>query len=239
MKYYINSETMRVKWMASIFTVFKGHMESLLCQSVGKRWTHSSNNEKPAIKKRPRVHEAVNSDSLREEELYLWDLQGLPLGYTVPCRALNSSVSHTTKRALAGTKPCCLVTTTGGMSHNLQSITPWNKAGNGGPGGPRDGQGLVCCCTSTGQFLRSSGYGHRKAGAWQHCVCEGIPEYVLFLSLHHDCHPSLGTRAVWGAGVFTQLVMVNWLPVSSDSEAVDFFYCFQWKQAFAHSLTSV
>lgn len=37
MKYCINSETMRVKWMASVFTVFKGHRESFLWQSVGER----------------------------------------------------------------------------------------------------------------------------------------------------------------------------------------------------------
>lgn len=37
MKYYINSETMGVKWMESIFTVFKGHGESLLCQSPWER----------------------------------------------------------------------------------------------------------------------------------------------------------------------------------------------------------
>ena len=37
MKYYINSETVRVKWMESVFTVFKGHGESLLCQSLWER----------------------------------------------------------------------------------------------------------------------------------------------------------------------------------------------------------
>lgn len=92
----------------------------------------------------------------------------LPLVYTVPCRALNRSK---TKRAFAGT-PALLLDpiTMGGMSHNLQSITPWMEVGNGGPGGPKDGQGPVCCCTSAGQLLRSHGNGHRKAGAWQHWV---------------------------------------------------------------------
>lgn len=38
---------------------------------------------------------------------------------------------------------------------------------------------------------------------------EDIAECMLPLSLHHDSHPSLGTRAAWGAEVFTQLVMVS------------------------------
>lgn len=127
----------------------------------------------------------------------------LPLGCTVPCRALNRNISHTTKGYLLGPQPCYLVTAMGVMSLNLQSITPWMAIGNGGPGGPRDGQGLVCCCTSTGQFLRSSGNGHRKAGAGQQWVFEDIPESMLPLSLHHDSHHALGTRAARGARVFT------------------------------------
>lgn len=67
----------------------------------------------------------------------------LPLGCTVPCRTLNRNVSHTTKGYLLGPQPCYLVTAMGVVSFNLQSTTPWMEIGNGGPGGPRDGQGLV------------------------------------------------------------------------------------------------
>lgn len=87
-------------------SIFKGHRESLLWQSVGerKRWTHSSNNEKPAIKERPRGREAVNTHSLHEEELYLGEkLQD-------PAPRLHSSLQGTeqehkshNKRVLAGT----------------------------------------------------------------------------------------------------------------------------------------
>lgn len=76
MKYCINSETMGVKWIESIFTVFKGHRESLMCQSPWERerGEHIPPKMKSCqLRKRPRGHEAANANSLLKKELYLCD----------------------------------------------------------------------------------------------------------------------------------------------------------------------
>lgn len=110
--------------MASVFTVFKGHQESLLCQSVGerKRWTHSSNNEKPEIKKRPRGHETVNTDRFLqcEEELYLWEnLQDPAPGLQSTLQGTEQEQKSHDKGAFTGSPALFL-----GHSHGRDVLQP-------------------------------------------------------------------------------------------------------------------
>lgn len=123
MNYNVNSETMRVKWMESIFTVFEGHRESLLCQSLRQR--ERGENIPPKTKSQqlsPRGLEAVNPNGLLQEELYLCDyLQDSAL-------ELNSSTLQDAEQGQRGaccdSEPCHLATHKGGMSLTLQSILP-------------------------------------------------------------------------------------------------------------------
>lgn len=203
MKYYINSETMGVKWMESIFTVFKGHRESLMCQSPWER--ERGEHIPPKMKSRPlrNDQEAMRLQMLtvcsRRSCICVTISRTVPLGCTITCRRLNRD--RRSKRVLAGT----LAWLPGPYHANLLTLDGdrwW------GEGGHRDAQGLFCRCTST-------------------VLGEQQRQPTLTLSLHCVPHHVLGARAVWGRWPFMWLVTVNWLISNWWHETVAFLHWFQ------------
>ena len=129
MKYYINSETMGVKWMESIFTVFKWHGESLPCQSPWERERGEHIPVKMKSQKLRKDQEGMMRLTLavcsRRSCICKTISRTLPLDCIVACRMLNRDRRSTTaKGCFLGPRPHCLPTYTGGTSLTLQSISP-------------------------------------------------------------------------------------------------------------------